>query len=269
MKPRGLWGAELTSIQNLGASSGGRIWARYVIQYTGATVNAVWKPAVTLYNYAVSGAVCSNNLSPRIWGTINAPFPDLDLYEVPAFLADKKFVNSTTGKPYFQPALTADNAVYAIWDGTNDLGADAFFTDSQVRGATLVDYIKCIYTQMDRLYASGARYFVLMNNVPLNLLPMYANDSAGGTGPNKFWQNKPDNHTAIAEKMAEYVALVNNGFKYQTPYEVLVGNRYPGAHVALYDTHQLVSLLFTLICLYSPLNLLTNDSTVLRYLYES
>lgn len=55
--------------ESLSASDGGRIWARYVVQYT--------NELISLYNYAVSGAVCSNNLTPRWFSAINADFPDL------------------------------------------------------------------------------------------------------------------------------------------------------------------------------------------------
>lgn len=46
-------------------AGGGRTWPRYVVQYTGNTVNDVWNPQLMLYNYAVSGAVCSNLITPR------------------------------------------------------------------------------------------------------------------------------------------------------------------------------------------------------------
>ena len=93
--------------ESLSASDGGRIWARYVVQYSDEKIN--------LYNYAVSGAVCSNEITPRWFSAINADFPDLNGYEVPAFLADKAYdINSATNQTLFSPALTADNTVYAI-----------------------------------------------------------------------------------------------------------------------------------------------------------
>jgi phospholipase/lecithinase/hemolysin len=51
--------------ESFSAADGGRVWPRYVIQYTGETVNGQWDPRMTLYNYAVSGAVCSNEITPR------------------------------------------------------------------------------------------------------------------------------------------------------------------------------------------------------------
>jgi hypothetical protein len=170
-------------------------------------------------------------------------FPSVLENEIPAFLADKapgvNRINTTT--PFFTPALTAQDAVYAMWIGTNDLGVWAFLTDSQVAGKTLTDYTDCVFESLDKLYASGGRYFVLMNAVPLNLAPLYANDTTGGVGDNQYWPMKPTNHTAIAEQMHEFVTTVNNVYKYQTPFEVLVAGRYPGANFAIYDTWQLIS----------------------------
>jgi len=148
------------------------------------------------YDYAVSGAVCSNNITPRWFALINQNFPSVLEYEIPAFIADGNTNNVATGKPYFSPALTANNAVYAIWIGTNDVGVNAFITDSQVAGKTLTDYINCVYTSMDQLYATGARYFVLMNLAPLQLAPLYAS----GT-PYNYWPNKPANFTEVTQKM--------------------------------------------------------------------
>lgn len=148
--------------------------------------------------------------------------------------------NGTT-EPYFSPALTASDAVYAIWIGTNDLGVYAFLTDSQVRGKTLTDYTNCVFESLEEIYATGARYFVLMNAAPLNLAPLYANDTVHGAGENHYWPDKPSNHTAIAEQMHEYVTTVNNVYKYQTPFEVLVSGRFPGADFALFDVWQLIS----------------------------
>lgn len=47
------------------APSGGRTWPRYVVQYTGREVGESFVPELELYNYAVSGAVCSNEVTPR------------------------------------------------------------------------------------------------------------------------------------------------------------------------------------------------------------
>lgn len=227
--------------ESYNTASGGRTWPRYVVQYTGDAVNNQWTPQITLYDYAVSGAVCSNEITPRTLSIINADFPSVLEYEVPAFMADKSSLRIGTTEPYFTPALTASNAVYAIWIGTNDLGVWAFLTDSQVPGKVLSDYTSCIYAALDQLYSSGGRNFVLFNNAPLQLAPLYANDSLGGVGPNGYWPQKPANKTQIAETMHEYTTSTNTIFKYQTPFEARIAQRYPGANFANFDVWRLIS----------------------------
>ena len=51
--------------EGLNTASGGRTWPRFVVQYTGSDRNGEWTPGLTLYDYAVSGAVCSNEITPR------------------------------------------------------------------------------------------------------------------------------------------------------------------------------------------------------------
>ena len=175
-----------------------------------------------------------------MFAPINADFPSVLEYEIPAYINDTQAISNATGKAYFTPALTASNAVYAIWIGTNDLGDNAFLTDSQVAGKTITDFTDCVFVALDRLYASGGRYFVLNNIAPLYLAPLYANDTDMGVTQTQFWQDKPANHTAIAEQMKEYSTLVNKVWKYQVPYEALVANRYPGANFAIFDVYSLV-----------------------------
>ncbi|MCJ1255505.1 hypothetical protein MMC24_003321 [Lignoscripta atroalba] len=221
-------------------AGGGRTWARYVVQYTGSEANNEFVPQLNLYDYAVSGAVCSNEITPRVWSSINANFPSVVDYEIPAFLNDTQAINNVTNQPTFTPALTGSNAVYVMWIGTNDLGVYAFLTDSQVPGNTLTSYTDCVFGALDSLYASGGRYFVVNNLLPLYLTALYGNATVGGVGPNRYWPDKPSNLTAIGEQMKEYVTTVNNVWKYQLPYEVLLANRYPGANFVLFDVYSLV-----------------------------
>ncbi|KAK5054661.1 hypothetical protein LTR84_001553 [Exophiala bonariae] len=231
--------------ESFSTAGGGRTWPRYVVQYTGETSSGgEWNPALTLYNYAVSGAVCSNEITPRYFKLVNANFPSVLEYEIPAFLADMPAtqVNSTPATPLYPAgSLAPSAAVYALWIGTNDLGIWAFLTDSQVPGKVLADYTSCVYAVFDALYAAGGRTFVLMNTVPLHLAPLYANDTLHGVGDNQYWPEKWTNHTQVAEIMHEATSSVNQIFRFQTPFEVLVARRYPGAHFAIFDTYSLVS----------------------------
>lgn len=124
-----------------------------------------------------------------------------------------------------------------MWIGTNDLGTDAFLTDSQVPGKTLPDYTECVFSALDKIYANGARFFVLQNVIPLQLVPLYATPENGGVYPN------PDGSTNVTEvsyRMWESVKTVNDIYKYQLPFELLIQNRYPGAHFALMDMYSIV-----------------------------
>jgi len=216
-----------------------------VSNYTGAK----------LYDYAVSGAVCDNNQIYRYLAAINGPFPDV-VYEVNAFVADSKYVNASTNTNTLFTNRTASNTVYSMWIGTNDLGADAFLTDSSLNKTTIPDYVNCIYNHFDKIYANGGRYFVLMNTAPLELSPLYGLPSQGGLAASHYWPDKvrpspnaklntnetqPANATEISYKMKEYTMLVNSIFNYRTPYEVLIAKRYPGASFAVYDVHSLLT----------------------------
>ncbi|KAG9531219.1 SGNH hydrolase, partial [Aureobasidium melanogenum] len=213
---------------NYHSADGGRPWPQYVAQYSGAHI----------YNYAVSGAVCSNNITPRTFSSINADFPDVDGYEVPAYLADSKYVYPNGTKALDIPV---DSTVYSIWIGTNDLGNYAFIDDSQVAGKVIPDYIDCVYQQFSRLYDSGARYFVLQDVAPLQLTPQYGLPSKGGLNATQYWPEKPANITEVWGRMLETVTTVNDVYKYRTPYEVLLAKEFPGAHFALMDMYGLMT----------------------------
>ncbi|KAF1843374.1 carbohydrate esterase family 16 protein [Cucurbitaria berberidis CBS 394.84] len=217
------------SYQGLNTASGGLSWARYASIYSKAT----------LYNYAVSGAVCSNYVTPRFFSAINAPFPDIAGYELPAFIADTKYRYPNGTKFYIGKQ---DSTVYAIWIGTNDLGNNAFLTDSQVKGKTVKDYIDCVYDQVSRLYKNGGRYFVLLNVAPLDLLPQYALPENGGLPATQYFPEKlGKNITEIAGRMQETVAALNDVYKYRTPFQVEVEEKWPDAKFANFDVHALIS----------------------------
>lgn len=186
----------------------------------------------------MSGAVCSNKITPRMLSSINAPFPSVLEYEVPAYIADSKH-KTDSGKPFMQ--ISSDDTVYSMWIGTNDLGQSAFLTDSQEPNKTIPDYIECIYQTFDQIYNNGGRYFLLMNNAPLQLTPLYATPENHGVHDNYYWPDKPDNITRVSYRMWEEVVNVNRVFKYQTPFELLISRRYPGAFFAVMDMYGLVS----------------------------
>lgn len=216
------------AIQGLATASGGRSWARYASYYSNTN----------LYNYAVSGAVCSNEVSPRYFSGIDARFPDIAGYELPAFIADSKYSNPN-GTKFF--AGKASSTVYAIWIGTNDLGNGGFLTDSQLPGKTVADYTDCVYDQITRLYENGGRYFVIMNLAPLSLLPQYQQPEEGGLQSTQYYPDVPGkNLTEVHGRIQNTVAALNQVYKYRAPFETEVEDLWEGANVASFDVSALM-----------------------------
>ena len=109
-----------------------------------------------------------------------------------------------------------------------------------LKGTNITTYVDCIYNQLQRVYDNGGRYFVLMNIAPLNLAPEYA-APPNDVGANQYWPDKPKNHTELSGRMLEQVVTVNAIFEYRTPFAVEIKKRFPGASIAVFDVHGLVS----------------------------
>lgn len=206
-------------------ASGGYVWPRIISQNTGAKS----------FNYAVSGATCSDDIVVRYLEGINQNFPSVLDYEVPAFEADLKF-KDLYGK------VKADNTVYALWIGTNDLGGDrAMLTGNQVEGATLGSFVDCTFEVFDRVYAAGGRHFVLLNTAPLELSPLYQVPEEGGTGDSQFWGDKSNYDAALMkDKMRQYSTAVNAMWDYGVPFHLRLGARWPGASFSVFDVNSLL-----------------------------
>lgn len=166
------------------------------------------------------------------------PFPSLTEYEIPTFQKE-----ATTTDLYGPNGSNrrADNTVYSFWIGTNDLGVNALLTDSQKPGTNLSTFVECVFSAMDGVYASGGRYFVLFNEAPLQLSPLYGMPDVGGLAVSHYWPDKPSNTTEISQKMLEYTVAANALFSYMVPYDLLLANRYPGAEIVLFDVHSLLT----------------------------
>ncbi|KAH6844794.1 carbohydrate esterase family 16 protein [Chaetomium sp. MPI-CAGE-AT-0009] len=201
-------------------ASGGLSWAQFAAQDAGAN----------LMDYAVSGAVCSNKIVSRYVSWVNPPFPFPDVLDdqIPSFKADVAFKS-------LYPHRTDRNTVYALWIGTNDLGNDAFLSDSQTPGKTISDFVDCIWSVFDHIYQTGGRRFVLLNTAPLERAPQYV-PSATETGYNS---------TAVAQKIREYTTSVNTMYKYGVPFQVALERRWPRATVDIFDVHSLFLDIFS------------------------
>ncbi|CAK7197411.1 hypothetical protein SEUCBS139899_000057 [Sporothrix eucalyptigena] len=208
-------------------ASGGLTWGQLVQQSV---------PGLAFFDYAVSGAVCSNEITARWFSLINRPFPSVLEDEIPSFQAD------IAGNHSLYQNRTVDNTVYTLWIGTNDLGSGAILNDAQTAGTNITTYVDCIWSVLDAIYAAGGRRIVLFNLAPLQLTPMYRPQSDGGAGDNQYWGNKTAyNETEYASKILEYTTITNTVFEYGLPYWALVRRRWLGASVSLFNTHQLLT----------------------------
>ncbi|KAL2266985.1 hypothetical protein VTJ83DRAFT_4262 [Remersonia thermophila] len=204
-------------------ASGGLSWAQYAARDAKAA----------LRDYAVGGAVCSNSIVARHFAMINRTFPAIVDDQLPSFKADIKY-------PALYPRRTADNTVYAVWIGTNDLGFDAFLSDSQAPGKTISDFVSCVFGVLDEVYKTGGRRFVVLNAGPLELTPLYAHPDQGGTLDSQFWGTKTRyNITEYSQKIREYSTSVNTMYEYGLPVMAQLKRRWPRATVDLFDVHSL------------------------------
>ena len=145
----------------------------------------------------------------------------------------------STGQPFFTGQQ--DSTAYAIWIGTNDLGNNAFITNSQRPNKTVADYMDCVYNTIDGLYKNGGRYFVILNLAPLDLLPQYQLPSQGGLSATQFWPADGRNMTDVHYRMQNTVAALNEVYEYRTPFAALISKKYPGAHFANYNVNGLMT----------------------------
>ncbi|EHA47261.1 hypothetical protein MCOR27_003426 [Pyricularia oryzae] len=205
-------------------ASGGLAWGQFASRAVGSRY----------FDYAVSGAVCSNKITPRYFTGLNRTFPTVLEDELPSFVADA----TVPGDVLYAGDRTAENTVYALWIGTNDIGQNAFLTDSQVAGKNLSTFTDCVWEVFDGIYAAGGRRFVLLNEAPLDLSPLYAPSGSGGSGDSVFWLNKTSyNETQYSQKMMQYTSTINTVFDYGVPFNLLVQSRWPKAVFSIFDVH--------------------------------
>lgn len=187
-------------------ASGGFNWPRVVAQRTG----------VSSYNFAVAGAMCSNDLVPdRKLDATGAPFPSVSGYEMDAFEAAAAM--GRLGRP--------QETVYALWIGTNDLGENGLLSGRQRPNATIEDVVDCMWSVINRLYDAGGRRFVVFNMISLEKAPLY-----GGPG-SKAAENR--------NKLRKYTSSVNALLDEDA--SQLLRWRWSGATLSLLDVHSIVT----------------------------
>lgn len=218
------------------SDDGGYSWPTYVAGYG----------PFNLYGFARSGATCSNNLTDR-------PFPPLTEYQLPDYL------NATRNGTLPASSILPDETIYAIWIGTNDVGANALLTQGVgvKKGVSIVEVRKCVVDVVRVLYENGARYFVVMNMIPLNLTPLYSPNSY----PSKYWA-APRNTTEWSVFMHELVRAGN------AITDLMLQALLPsldGAHIASFDAFALFADMYTNPSAYLNGTITTGNTTVPVY----
>ncbi|KAJ7143672.1 carbohydrate esterase family 16 protein [Mycena epipterygia] len=186
-----------------------------------------------LHPFARSGATCSNNLTFR-------PFPPVFESQLPLF-----FTEQANGSLH----LPADETIYTLWIGTNDLGVSALLTGSDP-GVSLVNVTACMVDWVKVLYQGGARNFIFQNMIPLELTILYSANSY----PNRYWAFER-NTTEWSILMTE---MTRSGNRLTQLMLQALAPTLPGAHIALFDSHSLFQDMFDHPALYlngtAPLN---------------
>ncbi|KAG8696760.1 hypothetical protein FRC08_006956 [Ceratobasidium sp. 394] len=198
-------------------------WPDHVAMYSNGTVS--------VYDFAHSGATCSNNLTPRIYKPVlEAQIPEYTANVTTKLVKNQKttYIMSKDGK--YVP-LASKDTMYSIWIGTNDVGVGALLTDP-LKDVSIVNTTACVFDWVQKLYDQGARNFLIQNMTPMWLLPMYT-----PTGyDTKYW-NQPHNQTEWSIFIAELVRAGNELQALRTKY--IAPSRFPGARFGIFDAHRL------------------------------
>lgn len=202
--------------------SGGYAWGRIVSQ----------KADVIYNNYALGGAFCTNDINERMYEDTDFPFPDVIGYQVPLFEADLPFEE-------LYPDRQADNTVYVLNIGGNDLGFNSFFRNKNNEGTDLSTVSDCMMEVFDRIYASGGRHFVLMTTWNVEDTPLYTPIPDGGMEYSRVWPDKADyNTTEEHGKLEVFVHALKDLSGKSVELGMLKG-RWPGATFTFFDIHAL------------------------------
>ncbi|GJE92178.1 carbohydrate esterase family 16 protein [Phanerochaete sordida] len=168
-----------------------------------------------LFPFARSGATCSNNITFR-------PFPSVFESQLPLYFSEVR--NGSL-------RLNAEETVFTLWIGTNDVGVNSLLVGQGGPGATVVNTTRCAVSWVKTLYDSGARNFLFQNMIPLQKTILYSADSY----PNRYW-TAPRNTTEWSVFMTE---MTTAGNALSRALLEMLAPKLPGAHLGLFDSHQL------------------------------
>lgn len=197
--------------------SGGYNWAQYL-----ASVNDA-----KLVSYAVGGAVCNSSIVTTYFrGQL---FPHGDNYQLPTFQQE-------ASDTLIFPDRTPLNTVYAMWFGTTDLGIQGFLGAEENGNKVISDVADCIFSNMDIIWASGGRRFVILGQTSLDYAPIIAKPGQFGTSNTRYFYNPAMyNATDYIDRVRQYVTGLAAIINYGVPYFLHTKKRWPGSTVSIID----------------------------------
>lgn len=177
--------------------TGGKNWVQFL---------RLMNNNANLANYAVAGAVCNSSIVTHYLN--GAVWPNGDNYQVPTFQQEANNAN-------IFPNRTADNTVYAIWFGTNDLGILGFLGGLENLGKIITDLINCFFAIIDAYYALGGRRFVIIGQAAQDRIPYLAYPGIYGLTNQKFFSNPATYNTSdYLDRMRQYITDTDTMVQY-------------------------------------------------------
>jgi len=109
------------------------------------------------------------------------------------------YINATQNGTIPATAILPNETVYAIWIGTNDVGANSLLTDSiGVRsGVSIVEVRRCVVDVVEMLYESGARNFVILSVSQIYLFSCSESGLIQGSHAHAFTDDPTQPHTPL------------------------------------------------------------------------
>ncbi|KAL4901560.1 hypothetical protein BDW74DRAFT_181571 [Aspergillus multicolor] len=214
-------------------ASGGLTWPRIVSNKSG----------LKSLNYAISSSSCSPDIVKRsaadfgsdFAADIPLEFPTIFEDQLPYYLADLRYPE------LYVDGRNAENTVYTVWVGGNDLGIGGFLNGFNEENTTLASLVECNFAVLDEIYNTGGRQFVVFGTHPLHVAPMYLPEEQQPEPiENSSWP--PISSYGLGDyntKMREYAVSTNTMLMFGIPYQRLEG-RWPGATVSFFDAQQLI-----------------------------
>ncbi|PWY78524.1 cellulose-binding GDSL lipase/acylhydrolase [Aspergillus sclerotioniger CBS 115572] len=141
----------------IGTTTNGPNWIGYLTTTQNASL-------VLSYNLAVGGATIDNSLVSAYAGDVSSQV--------------KLFEDVYSTKPASTAPWTADNAVFGVWIGINDIGNAFYKTDAETYTPLLTTRLQAL---MQEVYDNGGRKFLFLNVPPTDRTPMFIDQGSETT----------------------------------------------------------------------------------------